>query len=171
MACNDQGRTYMILTNQNQNPGEAPSDNRYRYRSAAECDICSQLRDCEDGCVNAASDDLPLPAAASRLLTVPSPWMSSLEKCSLCGTYYWCSYFYEWSQSGNEEEAHLRRLPVAEALATLVDGEIYPEMEDLARRGAAYAKMVLIEINRSKLKRDSVEFKSLQSICKEMNQE
>jgi hypothetical protein len=170
MACNDQERTSMIPTNQNQSPDEAPSDNRYQYRSATECEICIQLRTCEDGCAKESSDALLLPPAASRLSTVPSPWMGSPEKCPLCGTYYWYSHFYEYSPMGNDEEAHLRRLPVTEALADLIDGELYPELEDLARRGAAYAKMVLMEINRSKLKRDTVEFKSLQSVCKAMKQ-
>jgi len=77
---------------------------------------------------------------------------------------------YEYSPSGNDEEAHLRRLPAAEALASLIAAELYPELEDWARRGAAYAKTVLMEINRSKLKRDTVEFQALQSVCKAIMQ-
>ena len=160
----------MIPTNQKRSPDEVPSDNHYRYGSAAECEICSQLRDHEDGCVKESDDALLLPPASSRLVSIPGSWMNSLEKCPLCGTYYSYSHFYEYSPSGNDEEAHLRRLPAAEALADLIAGEIYPELEDLARRGAAYATMVLVEINRSKLKRDTEEFKALQCVCKAIKQ-
>lgn len=160
----------MIPTNQNQGPSEGPSDNHYRYRSAAECEICSQLRDIEDGCVKESDDALLLPPAASRLVSIPGSSMNSLEKCPLCGTYYSYYHWYEYCPSGNDEEAHLRRLPTAEALADLIAGEIYPELEDFARRGAAYATMVLVAINRSKLKRDSAEFKALQSVCKAIKQ-
>jgi hypothetical protein len=157
----------MTLTDQNRSLGELPSDNHYRYGSAAECEICSQLRDHEDGCVKESDDDaLLLPPAASRLVSIPNSRLNSLEKCPLCGTYYDYSHWYEYSPAGNDEEAHLRRLPVAEALADLIAGELYPELEDLARRGAAYATMVLVEINRSKLKRDTAEFKALQNFCK-----
>ena len=142
----------------------------YRYGSAAECEICSQLRDLEDGCVKESDDALLLPPASSRLVGIPGSWMNSLEKCPLCGTYYSYFHFYEYTPCGNDEEAHLRRLPIAEALADLIAGEIYPELEDLARRGAAYATMVLVEINRSKLKRDTAEFKALQSLCKAIKQ-
>ena len=160
----------MIPVDKNPSPGEAPSDSHYRYSSAAECEICSQLRTCEDGCAKESSEALLLPPAASQLVTVPSPWMGSLEKCPLCGTYYWYSHFYEYSPTGNDEEAHLRRLPFAEALADLIDGALYPELEDLARRDAENAQIVLVEINRSKLKRDTAGFRSLQSVCKAMTQ-
>jgi len=163
----------MIPTNQNQSPGEAPSDHHYRYGSAAECEICSQLRDCEDGCDKEYKDALLLPPAAYRLVSIPGPWlgwMGSLEKCPLCGTYYSYSHFYEYSPTGNDEEEHLRRLPAAEALADLCAGEIYSELEDFARRGAAYATMVLVAINRSKLKRDTAEFRALQNLCKAIKQ-
>lgn len=156
--------------NQNQSPDKMPSDNHYRYGSAAECEICSQLRDHEDGCVKESDDALILPPAASRLVSIPNSWKNALEKCPLCGTYYDYFHWYEYSPSGNDEEAHLRRLPIAEALADLIAGEIYPELEDLARRGAAFAAMVLVEINRSKLKRDSAEFKALQNVCKAIKQ-
>jgi hypothetical protein len=148
-----------------------PSDDHYQYGSAAECEICSQLRDLEDGCDKEYKDALLLPPASYRLISIPGPWlgwMGSLEKCPLCGTYYSYSHFYEYSPMGNDEEAHLRRLPTAEALADLIAAGIYPELEDFARRGAAHAAMVLVEINRSKLKRDTPEFKALQSLCKAM---
>jgi hypothetical protein len=163
----------MIPTNQNRSPGEVPSDNRYRYGSAAECEICSQLRDHEDGCGKEYKDALLLPPASYRLVGIPGPWlgwMGSLEKCPLCGTYYNYIHFYEYSPMGNDEEEHLRRLPTAEALADLCAWEIYSELEDFARRGAAYATMVLVAINRSKLKRDTAEFKALQSLCKAIKQ-
>jgi hypothetical protein len=158
----------MIPTNQNQGPGEGPSDNHYQYGSAAECEICSQLRDCEDGCDKEYKDALLLPPAAYRLVGIPGP--NSLEKCPLCGTYYNYIHFYEYSPMGNDEEEHLRRLPTAEALADLCAGEIYSELEGFARRGAAYATMVLVAINRSKLKRDTAEFKALQGLCKAIKQ-
>jgi hypothetical protein len=158
----------MIPASQNQSLGEAPSDNHYQYESAAECEICSQLQDCEDGCDKEYKESSLLPPAAYRLVGIPGP--HALMKCPLCGTYYWYIHFYEYSPTGNDEEEHLRRLPVAEALADLCAEEIYSELEDFARRGAAYAKMVLVEINRSKLKRDTVQFKSLQSRCKAMRQ-
>ena len=162
--------TSTIPTNQNQSPGKAPADNPYRYGSAAECEICSQLRDCEDGCDKEYKDALLLPPAASRLVSIPESWKNSLEKCPLCGTYYHYIHFYEYSPMGNDEEEHLRRLPAAEALADLCAWEIYSELEDFARRGAAYATMVLVAINRSKLKRDTAEFKALQSLCKAIKQ-
>ena len=161
---------YVIPTDQNRSLGEMQSDTHYRYESASECEICSQLRDHEDGCVKESDDTLLLPPASSRLESIPGSCMNSLEKCPLCGTYYSYSHFYEYSPSGNDEEAHLRRLPAAEALASLIAAELYPELEDWARRGAAYAKMVLMEINRSKLKRDTVEFQALQSVCKAIMQ-
>lgn len=149
-----------------------PSANHYRYESAAECEICSQLRDLEDGCDKAYKDAFLLPPAAYRLVTIPIPsWTNSLEKCPLCGTYYYYIHFYEYSPTGNDEEEHLRRMSTAEALADLCAEEVYSELEDLARRGPAYAKMVLVAINRSKLRRDTVEFKALQSLCKAIRQE
>ena len=171
--CDGRTARYMIPTNQNRSPGEVPSDNHYRYGSAAECEICSQLRDLEDGCDKEYKDALLLPPASYRLVSIPGPWlgwMGSLEKCPLCGTYYSYSHFYEYSPTGNDEEAHLRRLPAAEALASLIAGEVYPELEDWARRGAAYAGMVLTEINRSKLRRDTAEFQALRGVCKAMMQ-
>jgi len=161
----------MTPTNQNQSPGEGSCDNHYQYGSAAECEICSQLRDLEDGCDKEYKDALLLPPASYRLVSIPgSSWRNSLQKCPLCGTYYDYIHFYEYSPCGNDEEEHLRRLPASEALADLTAGAIYPELEDFARRGAAYATMVLVAINRSKLKRDSAEFKALQSLCKAIKQ-
>lgn len=162
---------HMTPTNQNRSPGEAPSRDHYRYGAAAECEICSQLRDREEGCVKESSDAPLLPPAASRLVSIPvPPSMGSLEKCPLCGTYYSYSHFFEYSPSGNDEEAQLIRLTAAEALADLIAGEIYSELENFARRGAAYAKMVLTEINRSTLKRDTAEFRALQALCKAIGQ-
>ena len=158
----------MIPTNQNRNPDEVPPNNHYRYGSATECEICSQLRDCEDGCYKEYKDAFLLPPAAYRLVSIPGS--NSLEKCPLCDTYYNYIHFYEYSPMGNDEEEHLRRLPTAEALADLCAGEIYSELDDFARRGAAYATMVLVAINRSKLKRDTAEFKALQSLCKAIKQ-
>ncbi len=170
MACNNQNRTDMIPTNQNPSPGKAPSDNHYRYGSAAECEICSQLRDCEDRCDKEYKDAFLLPPASYRLVPIGSSLMNPLMKCPLCGTYYDYIHFYEYSPMGNDEEEHLRRLPAAEALADLCAWEIYSELEDYARRGAAYATRVLVAINRSKLKRDTAEFKALQSLCKAIKQ-
>jgi hypothetical protein len=166
----DRSDKYVISTDQNKSPGEVPSDNRDRYESAAECEICSQLRDLEDRCDKEYKDALLLPPAAYRLVPIPGSRLNSLEKCPLCGTYYDYIHFYEYSPMGNDEEEHLRRLPAAEALADLAEGEIYSELEDFARRGAAYATMVLVAINRSKLKRDTVEFNALQGLCKAMKQ-
>lgn len=170
MPGDDQNATAMIPTNQNQNLSQAPFANHGQYGSAAECPVCGQLRDCEGGCVKESDDALILPPAASRLVSIPGSWKNSLEKCPLCGAFYEYFHWYEYSPTGNDEEAHLRRLPIAEALAHLIAEEVYPELADLARRSAAHAKLVLVEINRSKLKRDTAEFKALQNICKAMRQ-
>jgi hypothetical protein len=138
----------------------------YRYGSAAECEICARLRDLERGSVRESDNDIVLPPAACRLASVPGAWKNSLQKCPLCGTYYEYFHWFEYSPTGNEEEARLRRLPAAEALARLIEEELYPELQNLARRHAAGAEMVLRAIERSKLKRDSEPFKALQGLCR-----
>ncbi len=163
-------RIDMMLTNENPSPGEAPFAAYCQYSSAAECEICSQLRDYEGGCVKEADDALILPPAAYRLVSISGSWKRSLEKCPLCGAYYEYFHWYEYSPMGNDEEAHLRRLSIVEALADLIADEIYPELESLARRSEICAQMVLVAINRSKLKRDTMEFKALQNLCKAMRQ-
>lgn len=147
-----------------------PAEHHYRFASAADCDICSQLRNHEGGGAKERDDAWILPPAVSRLVSVPGSRMNSLEKCPLCGTYYSHYHWYEYCPSGNEEEAHLRRLTAAEALAELVAGSLYPELEDFASRDAAHATMVLAEINRSGLKRDTADFMALQSLCQRVRQ-
>lgn len=93
--------------------------------------------------------------------------MGGLEKCPLCGTYYDYTHFYEYAPMGIEEETHLKRLSISEAVATLISAENYPELSALAQRSAADARLVLNEINRSKLKRASAEFQSLQALCRQ----
>lgn len=131
------------------------------------CEICSQLRTQEGGCARASEDTPLLPPVAARLVGVDMPpWAGALEKCPLCGTYYSYTHFYEYAPMGIEEETHLKRLSTPEAVSTLISVENYPELSALAQRSAADARLVLHEINRSKLKRASAEFQELQALCR-----
>lgn len=131
------------------------------------CEICNQLRDQEGGCARASEDAELLPPAAARLVGVDMPsWAGALEKCPLCGTYYSYIHYYEYAPAGIEEETHLQRLSTSEAVAALIGVENYPELSALAQRSAADARLVLHEINRSRLKRASAEFQALQALCR-----
>lgn len=141
----------------------------YKYNSVKDCEICKNLADIEGGCKKESEDKELLPPIAYKLQNVPLPsWMGVLEKCPLCGTYYQYIQYYEYSPNGNEEEEHLNRLSPKDVVGNLILAELFSELNIFATTNKENAKLVLVEINQSKLNKNTKEFKELVKSCKEI---